>query len=348
MARKSRAVNAGGVIIGGSAPITVQSMLNAPAHDVKRNLDQLKELELAGCEIVRMSVPDEDAAKVFGEVCKNAHVPIVADIHFDYRLALAALKAGASKIRINPGNIGSEDRVKTVADACKAQGVPIRVGVNSGSVEKELIAEYGGVCPEALAESAMNHVHMLEECGFYDTVISIKSSDVRCMINAYRAVAGVCDYPLHLGVTEAGTYHSSIIKSAVGIGSLLADGIGDTIRVSITDTPVREVAAGFDILKALELRVNSPVIISCPTCGRTQIDLVSLANRVEEAVKDIHKPIKIAVMGCVVNGPGEAANADIGVAGGKGCGMLFKGDKILRKVSEEDIVDELLKEIELL
>ena len=348
MARKSRAVNAGGVIIGGSAPITVQSMLNAPAHDVKRNLDQLKELELAGCEIVRMSVPDEDAAKVFGEVCKNAHVPIVADIHFDYRLALAALKAGASKIRINPGNIGSEDRVKTVADACKAQGVPIRVGVNSGSVEKELIAEYGGVCPEALAESAMNHVHMLEECGFYDTVISIKSSDVRCMINAYRAVAGVCDYPLHLGVTEAGTYHSSIIKSAVGIGSLLADGIGDTIRVSITDTPVREVAAGFDILKALELRVNSPVIISCPTCGRTQIDLVSLANRVEEAVKDIHKPIKIAVMGCVVNGPGEAATADIGVAGGKGCGMLFKGDKILRKVSEEDIVDELLKEIELL
>ena len=346
--RISRQVRIGNKVIGGAAPVLVQSMLNARADDYEANLAQLKALENAGCEIIRMAVPDNNAVKVLAKLKEQASVPLVADIHFDYRLALDSLEAGVDKIRINPGNIGSFDRVEKVADACALRGVPIRIGVNSGSVEKELLAKYGGATPEAMAESAFKHIELLEKCGFYDTVISIKSSDVTNMVKAYSLVAERCDYPLHLGVTEAGTERFALIKSSIGIGSLLLNGIGDTIRVSITDTPVKEVYAGFDILKALELRVESPRIVSCPTCGRTKIDLVSLANKVEHAVKDIKKPIKIAVMGCIVNGPGEAREADIGVAGGDGCGLIFKKGEILRKVDEDKIIDELLKEIELL
>ncbi len=344
--RNSRQVKIGEKFIGGGSPILVQSMLNAPADDFLKNKEQLLSLEEAGCEIVRMAVPDQNAVSVLGKLKEIATVPLVADIHFDYRLALESLKAGADKIRINPGNIGSFDRVRKVADACSLKNVPIRVGVNSGSVEKELLNKYGGATPEAMAESAFKHIELLEKCDFYNTVISIKSSDVTKMVKAYTLVAENCDYPLHLGVTEAGTERFSLIKSSIGIGSLLLNGIGDTIRVSITDTPVKEVYAGFDILKSLNMRVETPQIVSCPTCGRTKIDLVSLANRVEEAVRGIKKPIKIAVMGCAVNGPGEARESDIGVAGGDGYGLIFKKGEILRKVKEEDIVSELLKEIE--
>lgn len=346
--RKSRVVKIGNTEIGAGAPILVQSMLNAPAEDTQGNLAQMKKLVESGCEIIRMSVPSAKSVPVFERVCEASPVPVVADIHFDYKLALESLRAGASKIRINPGNIGSFDKIKKVADECQKRKVPIRIGVNSGSVEKDLLEKWGGPKPEALAESAVRHIKLLEKCDFYDIVVSIKSSDVKTMVEAYRLVAGECDYPLHLGVTEAGTERSALIKSSIGIGALLLDGIGDTIRVSMTGDCEKEVEAGFDILKALEIRVMSPVIISCPTCGRTQVDLVSLAERIEEAVKEIRKPIKIAVMGCAVNGPGEAANADIGVAGGKGCGLIFKGGEILRKVTEDEIVNELIKEIELL
>ncbi len=346
--RKSRTVKIGNTVIGGGAPVLVQSMLSAPAHDINANISQLKLLTEAGCEIIRMAVPDKEAVPVLARVCEESPVPVVADIHFDYRLALESLCAGAAKIRINPGNIGSRDRIQKVADECQKRRVPIRIGVNSGSVEKDLLEKWGGPKPAALTESALRHIRLLEDCGFYDIVVSIKSSDVKNMVEAYRAVAGECDYPLHLGVTEAGTQRSSLIKSSIGIGALLLDGIGDTLRVSMTGDCVLEVRAGFDILKALELRVTSPIIISCPTCGRTKIDLISLAERVEEAVRDVRKPVKIAVMGCIVNGPGEAASADIGVAGGEGCGLIFKNGVILRKVSEKEIVDELIKEIELL
>ncbi|MBR5441434.1 MAG: flavodoxin-dependent (E)-4-hydroxy-3-methylbut-2-enyl-diphosphate synthase [Clostridia bacterium] len=344
--RVSRQVKVGDVKIGGDAPIAIQSMLNAPASDYEKNLEQLIALQDAGCEIVRMAVPDMDAVKVLGKLKEQAKIPLVADIHFDYKLALESLQAGVDKIRINPGNIGSQDRVAAVADACALKGVPIRIGVNSGSVEKELLEKYGGATPEAMVESAFRHVKMLEECDFYDTIISIKSSDVENMVRAYTLVAEQCDYPLHLGVTEAGTERSSLIKSSIGIGSLLLKGIGDTIRVSITDSPVKEIYAARDIMKAVNIRVETPQIVACPTCGRTKIDLVSLAQQVEEAVKDIKKPVKIAVMGCVVNGPGEAREADIGIAGGDGCAVLFKKGEILRKVSEEDIVKELLDELD--
>lgn len=346
MKRVSRQVKIGDRVIGGGAPVLVQSMLNAPADDYEKNLAQLNALENAGCEIVRMAVPDERAVFVLGKLKEHSKVPLVADIHFDYRLALESLEAGVDKIRINPGNIGSFDRVEAVANACADKKVPIRIGVNSGSVEKDLLEKYGGATPEAMAESAFRHIKLLEKCGFYDTVVSIKSSDVTKMVKAYTLVAENCDYPLHLGVTEAGTERSALIKSSIGIGSLLLNGIGDTIRVSVTDTPVKEVYAGFDILKALNMRVETPQIVSCPTCGRTKIDLVKLAGEVENAVRDIHKPIKIAVMGCAVNGPGEAREADIGVAGGDGCGIIFKNGTVLRKVDEKDIVSELLKEIE--
>lgn len=346
MRRATRQVTVGNIKIGGDAPIAIQSMLNAPAEDFEKNLAQLKALEEAGCEIVRMAVPNMDAVKVLGELKENSNIPLVADIHFDYRLALESLRAGVDKIRINPGNIGSAERVAAVADACAQRNVPIRIGVNSGSVEKELLEKYGGATPEAMVESAFRHVRMLEECDFYDTVISIKSSDVKNMIEAYSLVAERCDYPLHLGVTEAGTERSSLIKSSIGIGSLLVKGIGDTVRVSITDDPVKEIYAARDILKAVNIRVETPQIVACPTCGRTKIDLVSLANEVEDAVKTIKKPIKIAVMGCVVNGPGEAREADIGIAGGDGCAVLFKKGEILRKVAENEIVKELLDEIE--
>ncbi|MBR0535389.1 MAG: flavodoxin-dependent (E)-4-hydroxy-3-methylbut-2-enyl-diphosphate synthase [Clostridia bacterium] len=344
--RITRQVNVGNVKIGGDAPIAIQSMLNAPADDFSANLKQLKELEAAGCEIVRMAVPDMKAVAVLGKLKENANIPLVADIHFDYKLALESLQAGVDKIRINPGNIGSQERVAAVADACALKGVPIRIGVNSGSVEKELLEKFGGATPEAMVESAFRHVAMLEACGFYDTIISIKSSDVENMVKSYSLVAERCDYPLHLGVTEAGTERSSLIKSSIGIGSLLIKGIGDTLRVSITDSPVKEIAAARDILNAVNLRVETPQIVACPTCGRTKIDLVSLANQVEESVKNIRKPIKIAVMGCVVNGPGEAREADIGVAGGDGCGVIFRKGEILRKVPETEIVKALLDEID--
>ena len=344
--RVSRQVNVGNVKIGGDAPIAIQSMLNVLSSDYEGNLAQVKELEEAGCEIVRMAVPDMEAVKVLGKLKENTSIPLVADIHFDYRLALESLNAGVDKIRINPGNIGSAERVAAVADACNLKNVPIRIGVNSGSVEKDLLEKFGGATPEAMVESAFRHVKLLEDCGFYNTVISIKSSDVENMVKAYSLVAERCDYPLHLGVTEAGTERSSLIKSSIGIGSLLLNGIGDTIRVSITDTPVKEIYAARDILKAINVRVETPQIVSCPTCGRTKIDLVSLANQVENAVKNIKKPVKIAVMGCVVNGPGEAKEADIGVAGGDGCGVIFKKGEILRKVNEDEIVKALLDEIE--
>ncbi len=344
--RATREVSVGNIKIGNNAPVVIQSMLNAPAEDFEKNLAQLKALEDAGCEIVRMAVPNTDAVRVLGKLKENSNIPLVADIHFDYKLALESLQAGVDKIRINPGNIGSQDRVFAVADACNKKNVPIRIGVNSGSVEKELLEKFGGATPEAMVESAFRHVKMLEDCDFYNTVISIKSSNVENMVKAYTLVAERCDYPLHLGVTEAGTERSSLIKSSIGIGSLLLKGIGDTIRVSITDSPVKEIFAARDILNSVNLRVETPQIVACPTCGRTKIDLVSLANQVESAVKNIKKPIKIAVMGCVVNGPGEAREAEIGVAGGDGCGIIFKKGEILRKVSEEEIVQALLEEID--
>ena len=344
--RNTKKVKVGNIFIGGDAPVTVQSMLNKPAHDTEASVKQAIELEKAGCQIIRGAIPDMDAVKLIPALKEAVSVPIVADIHFDYRLAIEAVAAGVDKVRINPGNIGSDDRVKAVVDACKAKNIPIRIGVNSGSVEKEILAKYGAPTPEAMAESAMYHASLLEKFDFDDIVISIKSSSVENMIRAYEIVAERCSYPLHLGVTEAGTARMGLIKSSAGIGSLLMHGIGDTIRVSLTDDPVNEVYAGIDILKALGLKSDSVQIVSCPTCGRTKIDLIKVANEVEAALKDCTKKIKVAVMGCVVNGPGEAKEADIGIAGGDGCAMLFKKGEILRKIDEKDIVAELLKEIE--
>lgn len=344
--RITRTVKAGNVEIGSGSKITVQSMLNVLAHDIEGNVAQAVELEKAGCEIVRLTVPDIEAVKTLYAVKNAVKIPVVADIHFDYKCALESVAAGVDKIRINPGNIGSDDRIKAVADACRQKNIPIRIGVNSGSLEKDLLKKYGHVTPEALCESALRHASLLEKFDFNDIVISIKSSDVPTMVAAYRLVAQQCDYPLHLGVTEAGTRHMGMLKSAAGIGALLLDGIGDTIRVSLTADPVSEVAAGFDILKAVGIKKDCPQIVSCPTCGRTKIDLISLAEKVEKELANVHKPIKVAVMGCAVNGPGEAKEADIGVAGGDGYGLIFKHGEILKKVPENKIVEELLKEIE--
>ena len=344
--RITRTVKAGNVEIGSGSKITVQSMLNVLAHDIEGNVAQAVELEKAGCEIVRLTVPDIEAVKTLYAVKNAVKIPVVADIHFDYKCALESVAAGVDKIRINPGNIGSDDRIKAVADACRQKNIPIRIGVNSGSLEKDLLKKYGHVTPEALCESALRHASLLEKFDFNDIVISIKSSDVPTMVAAYRLVAEQCDYPLHLGVTEAGTRHMGMLKSAAGIGALLLDGIGDTIRVSLTADPVSEVAAGFDILKAVSIKKDCPQIVSCPTCGRTKIDLISLAVKVERELANVHKPIKVAVMGCAVNGPGEAKEADIGVAGGDGYGLIFKHGEILKKVPENKIVEELLKEID--
>ena len=344
--RKTKKVKVGNIYIGGDAPVSVQSMLNKPAHDFDASVAQAVELEKAGCQVIRGAIPDMDAVGLIPALKEAVKAPIVADIHFDYRLAIEAVAAGVDKVRINPGNIGSDDRVKAVVDACKGRNIPIRIGVNSGSVEKEILAKYGAPTPEAMAESAMYHASLLEKFDFDDIVISIKSSNVENMIKAYETVAERCSYPLHLGVTEAGTARMGLIKSSAGIGSLLMHGIGDTIRVSLTDDPVNEVYAGHDILKALGLKSDSVQIVSCPTCGRTKIDLISVANEVENALRDCTKKIKVAVMGCVVNGPGEAREADIGIAGGDGCAMLFKKGEILRKIDEKDIVKELLAEIE--
>lgn len=344
--RITKTVTAGNVKIGSGNKITVQSMLNVPAHNIDGNVAQALELEKAGCEIVRLTVPDLEAVKTLYAVKNAVKIPVVADIHFDYKCALESVAAGVDKIRINPGNIGSDDRIKAVADACRQKNIPIRIGVNSGSLEKDLLKKYGRVTSEALCESALRHASLLEKFDFTDIVISIKSSDVPTMVAAYRLVAEQCDYPLHLGVTEAGTKHMGMLKSAAGIGSLLLDGIGDTIRVSLTANPVAEIAAGFDILKAVGIKKDCPQIVSCPTCGRTKIDLISLAEKIEEELAKVHKPIKVAVMGCAVNGPGEAKGADIGVAGGDGFGLIFKHGEILKKVPEDKIVEELLKEID--
>lgn len=341
----SKRIQIGNTAIGGGAPVAVQSMLNVISTDVEGNVVQARSLERAGCEIIRVSVPTMSDVCLIGALKNAVRVPIVADIHFDYRIALECVAAGVDKIRINPGNIGGDDNVRAVANACRAAGVPIRVGVNSGSVERHILEKYGKVCAEALVESAAYHVALLERFDFDDIVISIKSSDVRMMFDAYRAAAERFDYPLHLGVTEAGTERMGVIKSAAGIGGLLLCGIGDTIRVSLTDDPVREVYAAKDILKSVGLREFGVNVVSCPTCGRTKIDLVSLAHRVEDAVKDMKAPLTVAVMGCVVNGPGEAKEADLGVAGGDGCGILFKKGEILKKLPQEELFDGLMAEI---
>ncbi len=344
--RKSKKIKLKNTYIGGDSPILVQSMLNIPASDIEGSVNQAKELAAAGCQVIRFAIPNEDALALIEPIKKAVDVPLVADIHFDYKLALGAAERGIDKIRINPGNIGSESRVKAVADICRKKQIPIRIGVNSGSLEKHILEKYGAPTPQAMVESALYHASLLEKFDFTDIVISIKSSDVNTMISAYELAARQCDYPLHLGVTEAGTERMGIIKSAIGIGSLLTRGIGDTIRVSLSDTPVKEVFAAFDILKAIGLKNDSPYLISCPTCGRTKIDLIGLAKKVEERLRDCKKPIKVAVMGCIVNGPGEAREADIGIAGGDGCGLIFKKGEILRKVPESELLDELMKEID--
>ncbi len=344
--RETKKIKLGNTYIGGDSPVLVQSMLNIPANDIEGSVAQAKELAAAGCQVIRFAIPNEDALDLIEPIKNAVDVPLVADIHFDYKLALGAAERGIDKIRINPGNIGDESRVKAVADICKLKGLPIRIGVNSGSLEKEILAKYGSPTPEAMVESALYHASLLEKFDFDDIVISIKSSNVNTMIAAYELAAEKCNYPLHLGVTEAGTERMGIIKSSIGIGSLLTRGIGDTIRVSLSDKPVKEVFAAFDILKAIGLKNDCPYLISCPTCGRTKIDLIGLANKVEERLKDCKKPIKVAVMGCIVNGPGEAKEADIGIAGGDGNGLIFKKGEILRKVPEDQLLDELMKEIE--
>lgn len=346
MSREVRPVKVGNLTLDGKK-IYIQSMLNVNSNDIDGSVKQAVELEKAGCEIVRIAVPDMNAVKLIPAIKDKISIPLVADIHFDYKLALASADAGIDKIRINPGNIGSMDRVRAVVDACQKRSIPIRIGVNAGSLEKELLQKYGHPSPEALVESALGHVKILEECDFNDIVISIKSSNVPNMISAYRQLSKVCNYPLHLGVTEAGTERMGLIKSAVGIGSLLCDGIGETIRVSLTDEPVKEIYAAKDILKSIG-KGEGVKIVSCPTCGRTRIDLIGLAKRVEEATRDIEKNITVAVMGCVVNGIGEAGEADIGIAGGDGCAVIFKNGQKICKVSEEDALPALLKEIELL
>jgi len=344
--RNVRPVKVGDCVLDGKH-IYIQSMLNARSDDIEGSVKQAVELEKAGCEIIRAAIPNMEAVKLIPAIKEAVNIPLVADIHFDYKLALESAAAGVDKIRINPGNIGGMDRVKAVVDACRAKNIPIRIGVNSGSLEKEILAKYGSPTPEALVESAMTHAAMLEHFDFNDIVISIKSSDVNRMIASYRLAAEKCSYPLHLGVTEAGTERMGLIKSSIGIGSLLCDGIGETIRVSLTDDPIREIAAAKDILKSIGKR-GGVKIVSCPTCGRTRIDLVKAAKMVEEAVKDMDKDITVAVMGCIVNGPGEAREADVGIAGGDGCAVIFKKDGTQRKIAEADIVPELLKEIELL
>ena len=345
--KKTRKVMVSDVQIGGDAPVVIQSMTNSDTRNVEETLNQIKMLYNAGCQIIRCAVPDMEAAEAIKEITKQSPIPVVADSHFDYRLALKAIENGVSALRINPGNIGSVERVKLVAEKAKEKNIPIRIGVNSGSLEKEILAKYKSPTPEALVESALNHVKILEKLDFYDIVISIKSSNVKMMIDAYRLMSTKCDYPLHLGVTESGTPFKGTIKSSIGIGTLLAEGIGDTIRVSLTSDPVEEIKVAKEILKALDLRKGGLEFVSCPTCGRTSIDLIGIATEVEKRLEGINKDIKVAVMGCIVNGPGEAKEADIGIAGGKGEGIIFRKGEIIKKVKEEELVEELMKEIEL-
>lgn len=343
--RKTREIKIGNLYIGGENPIIIQSMTNTPTEDVEKTVAQIKELEKAGCELVRVTVNTEKAAEAIKKIKKQINIPLVADIHFDYKLALKAMENGIDKLRINPGNIGDDEKVRLVVEKAKELNVPIRIGVNSGSVEKKILEKYGRVTADGMVESAMYHVNLLEKYGFNNIIISLKASNVKMMVDAYRKISDLVDYPLHLGVTEAGTEFQGTVKSAIGIGSLLVDGIGNTIRVSLTENPVEEIKVAKEILKVLGLR-EGVEIVSCPTCGRTQIDLIGLAKKVEKEFGNIEKNIKIAVMGCVVNGPGEAKEADIGVAGGKGEGLLFKKGEIVKKVKEEEIIPELRKMLE--
>ncbi len=342
----TRQIMVGNVPIGGGAPIAIQSMLNTKTTDVAGSLEQIRKLQTAGCQIVRLAVPNMESARAFAEICKESELPLVADIHFDYKLAIAAAEGGAAKIRINPGNIGSEDRVEAVVAVCKEKKIPIRIGVNGGSLDKKLLEKYGHPTAKALVESAFEHIALLEKYGFYDTCVSMKSSTVPTMVAASRLFRSRCDYPLHIGVTETGPVRMGLMKSAMGIGALLLDSIGDTIRVSLTDDPVEEVYAAKDILKAAGLRKEGVNIISCPTCGRTRIDLIGLVNKVDQALKDCKKPITVAVMGCVVNGPGEAKEADIGIAGGDGWGMIFEKGEQVEKLPYDQLLDALLDRIE--
>ena len=344
----TRQIRVGGIPIGGGAPVVIQSMLNTKTTDVEGSLAQLKQLADAGCQIARLAVPNREAAACFGQICRKSPLPLVADIHFDYQLAILAAQGGAAKIRINPGNIGGEDRVEAVVKACKERQIPIRIGVNGGSLDKRLLEKYGHPTAEALVESAFQHISLLEKFDFFDTCVSMKSSTVTTMVEAARLFRSRCDYPLHIGVTETGPVKMGLMKSAMGIGALLLDGIGDTIRVSLTDDPVEEVYAAKDILKAAGLRKEGVNIISCPTCGRTQIDLIGLVNKVDEALKNCEKPITVAVMGCVVNGPGEAREADIGIAGGDGVGLLFEKGQQVAKLPYDQLLPALLERIETL
>ena len=337
----TRQILVGSVPVGGGAPVTIQSMCNTPTADVEATLRQIRALAAAGCEIVRVAVPDLEAARAVGKIKEQCPIPLVVDIHFDYKLALECVAAGADKVRINPGNIGGEDHVKAVARACAQRGIPIRIGVNGGSLEKPILAKYGGVCPEAMVESAFGHIRLLEKFDFTDICVSLKSSSVPMTMRAYQLMHEQSDYPLHIGVTEAGTVRMGTLKSAVGIGGLLALGIGDTMRVSLSADPVEEVYAARDILKAAGVRREGPELVSCPTCGRTRIDLIALAGEVEERLKGVDKPITVAVMGCAVNGPGEASAADCGIAGGVGEGLLFRKGEIVKKVPQDQLVDEL-------
>lgn len=344
--KTTKRINAGCVTIGGGAPISVQSMLSIPAHNIEGNVTQALALQNAGCDILRVSVPDKETLKTVEALKEALTIPLVADIHFDWRLAVDSVAAGVDKVRINPGNIGDDCHVKSVADACRNAGVPIRIGVNSGSLEKHILEKYGSPTPEAMVESGLYHISLLEKFDFTDIVLSLKSSDTARMYQSYVLAAEKCKYPLHLGVTEAGTAGMGTVKSAAGIGGLLLRGIGDTIRVSLTDDPIREVETGIRLLKALDMRKGGIRFVSCPTCGRTKIDLIGLAQRAEERLQNVEKDITVAIMGCVVNGPGEAREADIGVAGGDGCGVIFSHGEIIRKVSEEKILDALVEEIE--
>ena len=339
-------VKAGNVEIGGGSQITVQSMLNIPSTDIENSVRQAKQLEDAGCQIIRIAVPNKEAVGLIDAIKKEVTVPLVADIHFDYRLAIESVAAGVDKVRINPGNIGNDDRVHAVVKACNSRNIPIRIGVNSGSLEKHILAKYGSPTAEALCESALYHASLLEKFDFNNIVLSMKSSTVSTMVKAYELAAEKCDYPLHLGVTEAGTERMGLIKSAAGIGSLLLKGIGDTIRVSLTDDPVKEVYAAKDILKAIDIDTSGVKFISCPTCGRTRIDLISIATQAQELLRKCDKNITVAVMGCIVNGPGEAREADIGIAGGDGMGLIFKKGEIYKKVPEEELLSALMEEID--
>lgn len=338
-------IKVGNKFIGGDSPITVQSMTNTDTRDIEKTVEQIKRLEDSDCDIIRCAVPDEEACNALAKITKNINIPLVADIHFDYRLALKSIENGISALRINPGNIGSRERVNLVAKKAKENGIPIRIGVNSGSLEKDILKRYGKVCPDALVESALRHIEILDSVNFNDIVISIKSSNVNQMIESYEKISSKVNYPLHLGVTEAGTPWRGIIKSSVGIGSLLSQGIGDTIRVSLTGDPVEEVRVGKEILRSLNLYTKGIEFISCPTCGRTEINLIKIAEEVENRLGKLDKNIKVAIMGCVVNGPGEAREADIGIAGGKGYGLIFKKGEIIKKLKEDDLIEGLIEEI---